>query len=103
MKSIRDASWTNISGLTLDTNYYLTFNTGTNTWSLGTTPTATIDSIFTRAVVVSAVNRDANDDIAVSGTVDTRTKKVTVTTSWALADATTSSKALAFYMSDIFN
>ena len=103
VKSIRDASWTNISGLTLDTNYYLTFNTGTNTWSLGTTHTATIDSIFTRAVVLSAVNRDANDDIAISGTVDTRHKKVTVTTSWALADATTSSKALAFYMSDIFN
>ena len=104
VKAIRDAAWTNISGLTAGTNYYLTYNTGTNTWSLGTTPTSAIDSIFTRTIVISAVNRDASDDITLSGgTLDARTKKVTVTVSWALSDGTTSSKVLSFYISDIFN
>ena len=105
VKSIRDASWANISSLTLDTNYYLTFNTGTNTWSLGTIAVGTIDGLFTRTVVLSGVSRDGNDDIVTSGGTydDTRTKKVTVNVSWPLSDASTSSKDLSFYISDIFN
>lgn len=103
VKTIRDASWSNISSLTTGTTYYLSFSTSTNTWSLSTTPPPTIDSIFTRNVVLSAVNRDSNDDIASSGTLDARTKKVTVTVSWPISDNTTSSKTLDFYISDIFN
>jgi len=105
VKSIRDAAWTNISAITPDTNYYLTFNTGTNTWSLGTTATGAIDSIFTRVIVFSGVSRDANDDIVTSGGTydDARTKKVTVTVSWPSSENSTSSKDLAFYISDIFN
>lgn len=103
VKTIRDASWNNISSLTTGTTYYLSFSTSTNTWSLSTTPSPTIDSIFTRIVVLSAVNRDSNDDIASSGTLDTRTKKVTVTVSWPISDNTTSSKTLDFYISDIFS
>lgn len=105
VKSIRDASWATISGLTLGTNYYMTFNTGTNTWSLGTTPLGTIDGLFTRTVVLSGVSRDSNDDIVTSGGTydDARTKKVTVSVSWPLSDASTSSKDLSFYISDIFN
>jgi len=103
VKTIRDENWTTISSLTLDIDYYLTFNTGTNTWSLGTTPTSTIDSVFTRKVNFSAVNRDANDDIVTSGgTLDARTKKVTITVSWP-ATSTTYTKTLDFYLSDIFN
>jgi predicted O-linked N-acetylglucosamine transferase (SPINDLY family) len=49
------------------------------------------------------VNRDANDDIASSGTLDARTKKISITVSWAVSDATTTSKTLDFYISDIFN
>jgi prepilin-type N-terminal cleavage/methylation domain-containing protein len=103
VKTIRDASWSNISSLTTGTTYYLSFSTSTNTWSLSTTPPPTIDSIFTRTVVLSAVNRDSNDDIASSGTLDARTKKVTVTVSWPISDNTTSSKTLDFYISDIFS
>ncbi len=104
LKSIRDAGWTNISGLTAGTNYYLTYNTTTNTWSLGTTPTSAIDSMFTRVVVVSAVSRDSSDDIVTSGgTNDVGTKKVTVTVSWPSINHTTSSKTLSFYISDIFS
>lgn len=103
VKIIRDNSWTTISNLTLETNYYLTFNTGSNTWSLGTTPTSAIDSTFTRTVVFSSVGRDGSDDIILSGgTIDPRTKKVTVTVSW-LQSGNTASKVLSFYISDIFN
>lgn len=105
VKSIRDASWTNISSITPNTNYYLTFNTGTNTWSLGTTAVGAIDSIFTRIIVLSGVSRDINDDIVSSGGSydDARTKKVTVTVSWPSIDNSASSKDLSFYISDIFN
>ncbi len=105
VKSIRDAAWSNISGLTLNTNYFLTFNTGTNTWSLGTIDTGTIDSLFSRTIVFSSVSRDASDDIVLSGGTydDPRTIKVSVNVSWPAQDMTTSSKDLSFYISDIFN
>jgi len=111
VKSIRDTNvsgtdsgWANIGGLTLDTNYYLTFNTSTNVWLLSTTPTSAIDSLFTRVITFSAVNRDANDDITSSGgTLDVKTKKVTVTVTWPRSDNTTTSKNLGFYISDIFD
>ncbi len=104
VRSIRDSAWSNISGLTLDTNYYLSYNTSTNVWSLSTTPSATLDSTFTRTVVVSQVLRDATtEDIASSGNVDSRTKKITITVSWPTAEGTTISKDLPFYIADIFN
>ncbi len=102
VKSIRDNSWTTISNLNLDTNYYLTFNTNTNTWSLGITAVTPVDSIFTRTVVFSAVNRDANDDIASSGTLDTGIKKVNVTVSWQTKTGT-NSKNITFYLTNLFN
>ncbi len=101
VKSIRDANWTNISGLTVGTTYYLSYNTSTNVWSLSTTA-STIDSIFTRTVVLSAVARDANDDIATSGTTDIRTKKAVVTVTWPVSNGTTVSKTLSLYIADIF-
>lgn len=110
VKSIRDNNWTDISGLTLDTNYYLFFNATTNSWSLSTSstapngsiPTYPIDSVFTREVSVSAVSRDSSQNIASSGTLDTGTKKVTVTVSWNKPGGIVS-KSLSFYISDIFN
>jgi len=102
VKAIRDASWNNISALNLGENYYLTFNTSTNTWFLNQTPTV-IDSLFTRTVVISAVNRNVDNDIASSGTLDTRTKKVTIVVSWPSYDGITKTQELPFYISDIFN
>lgn len=100
VKTMRDAAWSNISSLTVGTTYYLSYSTSTNLWSLSTT-SSTIDA-FTRTVVFSAVSRDSNDDITTSGgTIDTRTKKVTVTVSWATASGNLS-KTLDFYLVDIF-
>lgn len=102
VKSIRDAAWANISGLTIGTTYYLSYDTGTNVWS-PSLDASTIDSIFTRTIVLSAVYRDANDDIVASGgTLDAGTKKVTVNVSWATSSGT-KTKTLEFYMSDIFS
>ncbi len=101
VKIIRDNNWSNITGFTNNTNYYTSFNTTTNTVSLSTTSN-TIDNFFTRTIVFSPVSRDANDDIATSGTVDSGTKKVTVTVSWPSAGVTLS-KSLSFYISNIFN
>jgi len=110
VKSIRDNNWTNISGLTNSTNYYLFFYTTTNQWSLitsqtapnGSIPTYPIDGAFTRNVVFSSVYRNASNDIANSGTLDTGTKKVTVTVSWNKPGGV-ASKNLSFYISNIFN
>jgi prepilin-type N-terminal cleavage/methylation domain-containing protein len=102
VKSIRDTNWATISSLSLNTNYYLTFNINTNTWSLDTTSITPVDGIFTRVVVISEVNRDSNDDIASSGTVDVGIKRVNVAVSWPLKDNTVS-KNITFYLTNIFN
>lgn len=102
VKSIRDNNWTTISDLSLNTNYYLSFSSSPNGWVLSTTP-LTIDSIFTRTIVITSVNRDTNDDIVLSGGIlDVRTKKVIINVSWEQA-TTTNTKSLSFYIADIFN
>lgn len=110
VKSIRDNDWNSISSLSLDTDYYLFFDTTANIWTLnnsldtpnGFVPIYPIDGNFNRTVKLSLVNRDSNDDIASMGTLDDRTKKVTVTVSW-ISSSGTISKNLVFYLMDIFN
>lgn len=110
VKSIRDEDWTTISGLSLGIDYYLFFNTTTNIWSLNVSsltpgdsiPDYPIDSIFNRTLLISAVNRDASDDISELGTLDPNTKKVSVTVSF-LSSGVEKSKTLSFYIMDIFN
>ncbi len=98
IKIIRDGAWTNISSLSNETTYYLSWNG--STWTTTTTP-GVIDS-FTRTVVLSAVSRDVNDDI-VSGSGsydDPKTRKVTVNVSWT-APSGNQTETLVFYISDI--
>ncbi len=110
IKSIRDNSWATISGATLNTPYYLFFNTTTKLWGLGNTttlagsiPSYPVDGVFMRTATISPVYRDINDNITSSGgTLDARTKKVTITTTWH-SPGTTNSKSLYFYIADIFN
>ena len=94
VRMVRDNNWTTFAALTLGTTYYPTYSSG---WALSTTPN-TVDG-FTRTVVFSAAYRDSNDDLATSGTLDPRSKKVTVTVSW---DGGASSKSISFYLMDIF-
>lgn len=99
VKILRDNNWTNISALTLNTEYYPVFTGGT--WTLSGTP-QTI-GIFTRTVEVSSVLRDnTTKDISESGTADPQTMLVTVTVSWQ-EGGTVVSKSLSFYLADIFS
>lgn len=101
VKTIRDNDWATISALSLNTDYYLSFNNNTNSWSLSTTP-STIDGIFTRKIVFSSVKRDTNSDITSSGgSVDSGSIKVYINIAWITSEGS-SSKDLTFYIFDLF-
>ena len=100
VRIVRDNAWSNISGLTIGTNYYPTFSGGT--WTLSTTSNTV--GIFTRIVTFTNVNRDntTKDIVSSGGTVDNRTKLVAVTVSWMEGGATVT-KTLQFYIIDVFS
>jgi len=96
----RDNAWSNISGMTIGSDYYASFSGGT--WIFSTTP-STIDR-FTRKIVVSDVYRDSTsqDIVSSGGVLDTGTKFVTITVSWYQGSVLVS-KTLQFYLADIFS
>lgn len=97
VKTIRDDAWTNISSIGNGVTQYLSWNG--SKWAFSSTDSP-IDN-FSRSIVLEAVSRDANDDIVTSGgTVDTRTRKVTVTVSWSTSSGT-KTESLVFYIADI--
>ena len=82
VRSMRDESWTtSISGLLPGTTYYPVVSG--NKWTLSTTNPGLVNGLYIRTVAIANVNRDANDDISVSGTLDTNTKQITVVVSWS--------------------
>ena len=95
---LRDNAWSNISSLSVGTNYYPTFS---SSWTFSTTPSNI--GIFTRTVTIANVNRDATSgNIVLSGTNDPGTKLITVTVSWT-ESGQAMSKTLSFYIMDIFS
>ena len=102
VKVIRDMSWTDISSLTYNTNYYLYFDTSSTTNNIwkSTSTASTIDSIFIRTFKLNAVSRDSNGRIvSTGGTLDSNTKKLTVSVSWPSKNSTTT-KDLATYITN---
>lgn len=99
VKIIRDNDWTSLDDLVVGTEYHFLFSGGT--WTLTTTP-QTVGK-YTRKVVFSDVYRDANDDIASSGTLDTNTLHATVTVSWTDSFGSSRSEDIVFYISNIFS
>ncbi len=98
MTFFRDKGWTNnISRLSTTTTYYLTFSS--NTWATSTSPQY-VDGLFLRSINVYDVRRDANDDIAVSGTYDSNIKLVTATVSYFQGKGTTT-KSMSKYIVNI--
>lgn len=95
---MRDRSWTNISGLSTTTAYYLSFTGGT--WATTTVSSQTFGTYY-RTVRVTDVYRDGSDDIVASGTWDPYTKKITTDVSWIRRGATTT-VSLSSYLADIF-
>lgn len=97
VKVIRNDNWSNITALTPGTTYY--FNWNGTTWE-ETNTNQFIDGLFERSFVLEEVARDAEDDIAASGTTDSGTRKVTVTVSWWSGSATTS-REIQTYITDV--
>ncbi len=103
VKIIRDTGWGNITSFTDNTNYYLYFDTSSSTNNIwkATSTISLVDSIFTRTFKSNSVYRDINGRIVQSGgTLDLHTKKITVSISWKLKNATTT-KLLSTYIADI--
>lgn len=100
MRYMRDNNWAaSLGNATLSTTYYL--SSGGGDWELTTTEQQFTNFLYERTVVLSAVYRDGNDDIAVSGTLDTDTKKVDITVAWDAGTGTTS-KMLSLYLTNLF-
>jgi hypothetical protein len=95
---LRDSVWTtNIASLTPGTTYYLYFS-GT-AWSATTTPQY-VDGQFLRSFTVANVNRDANFNIAASGTLDPNTKQITATVAYRAGHATTT-QSISTYITNL--
>lgn len=101
VRILRDTSWiANIASQTPGASFYLTFDG--STWK-ATTTNAYIANSFERRVVIDNVSRDGAQNIVISGgTLDPKTKKVTVFVSWSTRGVTTT-RSLSTYLTNIFN
>ncbi len=103
LRFLRDSSWDgNIGTLAAGTDYYLSFNETTSTWSIQTAATTQIDGVFDRSFRVENVLRDGGDNIAASGTADPETKKIIMKVSWFSRNQSQVS-TLEAYLMDIFD
>lgn len=105
VKIVRDSGWSaNIGPLSSGTEYYADFTVSSNSWSLRTTDPGLIDGEFRRTIVFEDVyRRDSDHDIVPASspdpkTLDTGTKKVTATVSWA----TGASISISTYITNLF-
>ena len=98
VRALRVDGWDNIASFTSGANYYLSYNAGA--WVLNSTPTM-INNLFERKIIIDEVNRDGSHEIAEAGTLDTGTKKITVSVAWRDGSATTT-KTVATYLTNIF-
>ena len=99
---IRDGGWTaNIVPLSVGATYRFAWDTSTDTW-VPTTTIHYIDGMFDRTFTLSDVYRNADDDIAGSGTLDPNTRLVTVTVSWRGPSEATTSKSISTYITNFF-
>ena len=81
VRAVRDESWTaNITPLVNDTTYYPAVIN--NKWVMTTNNPGVQNGLYSRSITFAQVSRNGQDDIAPSGTVDTSTRKVTVTVTW---------------------
>jgi type II secretory pathway pseudopilin PulG len=102
VRAIRDSDgWAASLGvLAVDVPYYLDFSGGA--WSVSTVQPLFIDGLYDRAVTFESVYRDANNDIASSGTLDTDARKLRVSVDWQSGMATTT-KSLETYLTNIIS
>src|SRR3989344_6262579 len=99
-RQLRDKEWSNISSLVTSSTYYFASSTNSTTtyaWK-ATTTKSMIDKFYVRTLIVKNVYRDENDDIAPTGTLDTGTKKFTLSVSWPNIRSATSTITVDFYL-----
>ena len=99
LRFLRDYSWaTYIASLNTGQDYYVT-RSG-STWVIQSTDPGLIDNKYTRTVRFESVNRDGNDDIATTGTLDPGTREAIVTVDW---DTGARSYVLTSYLTDFLS
>ncbi len=107
LKIMRDSGWTaNINPLVNGTTYRFTWDNTASRWK-ATTSVALIDSTFDRTFVTTAVYRDLTTYDVVSSScsncsIDTGTRKVTISVSW-LSDTGTTTKSVDTYVYNLHN
>lgn len=102
---LRDKGWANIASSTEGSIYSFYWNNASSTWV--STTTIISSDFFERRVVYSPVYRNSSFDIVPTSfdpgvSVDTNSKKVTVTVTWPVAQGT-SSKSIEAYIFNTFN
>lgn len=82
-RSLRDENWTNISGLTIGSNYFFQSNGASPAKWLAQAGTSTIGK-YTMWIKTSAVNRDnvSKNIVTSGGSLDANTLKITASVSW---------------------
>lgn len=101
LKLFRDMGYlTNIGKLSTTTTHYFSW-TGT-AWAT-TTNKIFIDGKYERKFTITDVKRNADQDIASSGTYDPDVKLVTVFVSWWAPVVGTTTRSIQTYITNIFN
>lgn len=97
VKAVRATGWSNIASPSAGQEYGISWNGAA--WQIAAAPETTTLG-FTRSLVFEDVYRDANDDIAASGTLDAGTRKITITVEWT-DRSTAKSQEVIFYLADV--
>ncbi|MDD5165300.1 MAG: hypothetical protein PHG25_02060 [Candidatus Pacebacteria bacterium] len=97
---MRDTNWTStINPLTVNTTYYLYWNGSAYS---GTTTQQISQGKYVRTIVFQSVVRDVNFDIASSGTVDLKTRKVIITV-YPFGNASTTLAQAQLLLHNVYN
>lgn len=82
VRVLRNDSWTsNIASVTDGAAYYPIVTSGN--WTLSTSDPGPVNNLYARRVIFAPVYRDASDNISTTGTLDPKTKQVTITIDWS--------------------
>jgi hypothetical protein len=102
VKLIRDGGWSNyITPLAAGTMYYFHFDG--SLWSATTTAGQHVDGVFLRTFTIENVYRDGDGDIVTAGgSLDSDTKKVTVTIAFRIRSGTTT-RSISTYITNMHN
>ncbi len=101
LRAMRDDSWSsNIQPLANGASYYPVISG--DSWTITASDPGLIAGRYTRKVELSEVYRDADDDISASGSLDPKSRGVTVTVEWLEGDDT-ASLILETYITNFLN